>query len=207
MPNRYNAPLPLENRAVSRGTKEEIERRIEEKTSELAKDYDLSDLNSNDRMVLRALVQTLISLEDYETMAYQMRNQEQLDIETVEKLNRVLSSLRSDVSKLQDDLKITRKVRQNDKEESMLAMIDSTLKKAKEFYESRMAYVFCPTCNMLLATLWVINPKEKKNKITLYCTRPLENGDICGTTVNVGTKELYDKRGTNNTEVMPENLL
>lgn len=186
--------------------KAEFEEKIQGVIKSIGDDYDISDLNANDRMVLRALAQSIINLEDYEMIAWSMRRQERVDIESTEKLNRVLTSLRSDISKLQDDLKITRKVRESDKEQSVLAVIDDLKRKAKDFYESRMSYVYCPRCGMLLGTFWMLNPKDKRNKVSIFCSRVLENGDTCGEQVNVTAKELSDKRGTNRPELMPEGL-
>jgi hypothetical protein len=183
-----------------------FEDRIKEKIDLLSVDYDLSNLNSNDMMILRSLAQALINLEDYELMSYNIRRNDKIDLDALDKLNKILNGLRSDISKMQDDLKITRKVRQSDKEESIIATLEELKKKAKEFYTARMAYIFCPTCNLLLATVWVKNP-DKKSKITLICDRVGENGDVCGTIVNTSFKELYDNRGTNNVEIMPEAML
>ena len=47
-------------------TTEEMEELVDEKLSEFADDYDLSDMKINDRLVLRNLIRSIISLEDFE---------------------------------------------------------------------------------------------------------------------------------------------
>ena len=91
----------------------EFEKRIIKKLSEFEKDYDLNDLKINDMDTLRALVQAQISLEDYEQVLYKERSKEvSLDnIVMIDKIQKVMSDLRSDISSFQNDLKITRKFR------------------------------------------------------------------------------------------------
>jgi hypothetical protein len=186
---------------------QEFEKRIQKKLKEFSEDYDLTELNSNDKLVLRALCQAHITLEDLERQSYKLREEGiGLDnITIIEKVSKVMSDLRKDISNLQDDLKITRKVRKSDKETSVINYIDDLKAKAKEFYSSRMSYIYCE-CGMLLSTIWTLYP-EANNKITLVCQRELENGEKCGKKVTITTKELLEKRGTNHPEVMPESLL
>jgi hypothetical protein len=123
----------------------------------------------------------------------------------MEKINNMMTTLRRDISNMQNDLKITRKVRKGDKEESVINYIEDLKLKAKKFYDQKMSYVFCPKCNMLLATVWTLYPYGK-NKITLTCNRKLQNGDLCNTTFTVSSKELVEKRGSNNQELLPESF-
>jgi len=187
--------------------KDEFEKRVTKKMDEITIDYDRSDMNSNDEMVLRALAQAMISLEETELMAYSARRAEHLDLEKYDKLNASASKMRSDISKLQGDLKITRSVRKADKELTAADIIEDMKKKAKEFYQSKMSYVYCPKCNMLLGTVWVLYNQDKKNKITLHCSRPDEYGNICDEIVTVSLKDLVDNHGTNNIDITPESML
>jgi hypothetical protein len=99
----------------------EFEKRIEKKISEFEKDYDLSDLKINDMDTLRALVQAQISLEDYEQVLYKERSSDvSLDnIVVLDKIQKIMADLRKGISELQNDLKITRKVRKSDQETSV----------------------------------------------------------------------------------------
>jgi len=180
-------------------TNKEFESRIARKIEEFGQDYDLDDLKANDKLTLRALAQAYINLEDLENLAYHSRQHglEMDDILAMEKVNSVMSKLRVDISSMQGDLKITRKVRKGDKEESVIAYIDTLKSKAKQFYRSRMSYIFCPKCQMLLGTIWSQYPEEKKNKIRFTCGRVLENGVKCATVVDVSTEELLEKGGVN----------
>ena len=124
----------------------------------------------------------------------------------IDKIQKVMSELRSDISSFQNDLKITRKFRKSDQETSVISFIDSLKAKAKKFSESRMSYIFCDKCNMLLATVWSLYPEESKNKLRFVCDRPTENGEVCGNVVNVDTKELFRNGGSNASHLMPEGM-
>jgi hypothetical protein len=110
-----------------------------------------------------------------------------------------MSDLRSDISHLQDDLKISRKVRKGDKEESVITYLEGLKQKAKQFYESRMFYAVCPDCNMLLASSWFLNP-ELDNRLILVCKR-------CDKNVLVNSKDMLAKKGSNKPEVFPESII
>jgi len=186
----------------------EFENRIELKISEFENDYDISDLKFNDLQVLRSLAQALITIEDLEIFNYKLRMEGISDqnLNLMDKIGRQVSQTRSDISKMQDDLKITRKIRKGDKELTVLSEIERLKTKAKEFYESKMNYVFCHKCNMLLSTAWFLYPNAK-NRMTLTCNRKLDSGGLCNTIIKITTKELLGKRGTNKSEIMPESLI
>ena len=186
---------------------QDFERRISLKMSKFESDYDLTDLKVNDMETLRALIQALISLEDYEQIVYKLR-QDGLTVDNIlklDKVNKVMSDLRSDISNLQDDLKITRKIRKSDVETSVINYIDSLKEKAKKFHELKEAYIFCPKCDMLLSTIWSLYP-EQNNKVELVCKRPLDNGGVCGNIVKVTTRQLLESKGTNKREILPDSM-
>jgi NAD-dependent SIR2 family protein deacetylase len=149
----------------------------------------------------------MISLEETELMAYSARRAERLDLEKFDKLNTSANKLRTDISKLQGDLKITRSVRKADKEISAAETIEDLKKRAKEFYQSKMSYIYCPKCNMLLGTVWVLYTEDRKNKITLHCNRTDSYGNKCDETVTVTIKDVIDTHGTNNVDITPESML
>lgn len=186
----------------------EFEDRIEQKLLEFEEDYDLSDMKVNDKAILRGLCQNLLTLEDYEQAMYRLRMEGISDsnLTLIGKYHTFMSDLRRDISSQQDDLKITRKIRKGDREESVINFIEDQKQKAREFYESKMAYILCPECNMLLGTVWSLYPEDDKNKITYICHRKLESGRECGTKVTVNTKELLEKRMVNVTGILPESM-
>lgn len=187
---------------------DEFEERIEEKLDEFGKDYDLNDLKINDMLTLRALAQAYIKLEDLENYDYHLRTDKELELDNMmdmDKLNNMMSKLRGDMSKMQDDLRMTRKARKGDTDATVLSELDRLKKAASEFYEERMSYIWCDKCKMLLATLWTLYPEEKANKITLKCCRKIPISDdeyeICGNKLTITTKELLDSRGVNIDEI------
>lgn len=185
-----------------------FEQRIQRKIDEFGEDYDLDDLKANDKLTLRGLAQAYITLEDLENYTYKVRfgGIEDGDIVKLEKINAMMSALRRDISSMQNDLKITRRVRKGDKEESVINYIEDLKQKAKKFYKEKMSYILCPKCNLLLATVWTMYP-EGKNKITLTCNRKLQDGSRCGHTFTITTADLLEKKGANLPELLPETLL
>ena len=186
-----------------------FEKRINDKLDDFGKDYDLTDLKTNDLLVLRHLIQALIFLEDLERASYMIRtgglvSEDGIQFDKINKLdslNAIMTTTRKDIIALQDNLNISRKTRKSDKETSVITAIDNLKKAADEFYEQRMFYVWCPKCKMLLFTGWFLYPEEPRNKVRLVCNRTLDGGEVCGQTILVGSKELLESRGVNIKEV------
>lgn len=187
---------------------DDFEKRIEIKLREFSDDYDIDDLKINDKAILRSLIQSIISLEDYEQISFKLRyeNVSPTSISLTKELNKIMSDLRSDISRMQDDLAIKRKIRKSDREASVLGEIEELKKKARAFAESKMAYILCPKCGMLISTWWLLWPMEH-NTITLTCHRKLEDGKECGEKVKLTSEELYKNKGTNRQDLVPEALL
>jgi hypothetical protein len=186
-----------------------LESRIEQKWLQFSEDYDLTDLKINDREVLRGLIQAIISLEDYEQMMFRIRAEGMTveNLTVIDKIQKAMSDLRKGISDSQNDLNITRKVRKSDQESSVIAYIDGLKEKAKNFYESRMNYIFCPKCNTLLATIWVLYADQERNKVSLVCNRENHDGILCGEKVIVSIKDLIESRNTNKKEIVPDSIV
>lgn len=185
-----------------------LEDRIERKLKEFEKDYDLTDLKINDMLVLRALIQAILQLEDLEQAANKVREEGILSssIAVLRELNNMMVGLRKDISSMQEDLKITRKHRKGDKEANVISYLEDLKIKAKQFYEEKMSFIFCPKCSMLLGTVWTMYPDRKGNVIKLTCRRDLGEGKTCDTEVIITPKELLDMGGTNKEDI-PESLV
>lgn len=193
----------ITQKELGREQSADFETRIAKKLAEFAEDYDLSDQKVNDKLSVRLLIQKYIALEDYEQLSYEIRSQG-LDLDSIiefEKLNSLMSNMTSDIIKLQNDLGISRKARKGDQETTVLAELDRLKLKAKEFYEKKMMYVFCPKCNSLLATTWFLYPGEKYNKIQLVCNQKDNFGEICGEKFTVTSQELLSMRGANSMSI------
>ena len=185
----------------------DFEERIEKKIKEFSQDYDIDDLKINDRETLRSLVQSVIALEDYEKIIYQIRSGEisQTNINIIDRISKVMSDIRKDISSQQTDLNITRKIRKSDKESSVVSYIANLKDQARQFYESKMSYVYCE-CGMLLGTVWCLYPEEV-NAFQFVCRRILDDGSKCGKKLKITSQELMNNGGTNRTDVTPEALL
>lgn len=186
----------IENRTKSQF----YEKRIKDKLAEFEQDYDLSSLKANDRLVLRALIQSLINLEDYEQIAYKIQQKvfngtdTPEDIQKLEKLNKLMDTLRLSISRFQDDLKISRRIRQSDEESSLVDYISHLKERAKKFYESKHLRIFCPKCNTLLFTGWFLYNDSAKNSVRVFCKR-------CQEDFLIKTKEVYENGMTNYKDV------
>ncbi len=184
-------------------TREEFENRIQDKISEFERDYDLSDMKFNDTETLRALCQAMITLEDFEQLSYRYRDFDQ-DTEdgrvkhlgTLREINNIVTKLRQDISSMQEDLKISRKIRKSDRELSVRNELAVLKEQAREFYESKMSYIYCDKCMMLLSTVWFTFP-HSKNRIQLTCGRINEDGTECGNIVDLMTSDLLEMKGIN----------
>jgi len=186
----------------------DFERRIELKLKEFEQDYDLNEMLINDKLLLRALAQALIELEDLEVMSYRLRMEAEGDAGLtgditlkMDKLSQNKNKLRQDISRIQDDLKITRKVRNSDKDESAKSFLEDLKRKAKKFYDEKMFYIYCPECNSLIGTIWLQSWESKQNVINLFCSK-------CGYAMrNINLSRYREKRtASTNDAIMPESM-
>jgi len=170
---------------------EELKSRIKEKLDELEKDYDFSDMKSNDMMQLESLVLAMLQLDDLEKDVYKKRNDlSDSNVLVLEKLNKILSQLRADISTISEDLQLSKKIRNKSKDVSVVQRWEELSKKASEFYKQKMLYIFCPSCRTLLCNVWLLYPDNEKNKVTLYCER-------CNSKHEVILSELYNTNNKN----------
>jgi len=103
-----------------------------------------------------------------------------------------MSRLRSDISSMQDDLKLTRKTRKEGEDDDFLSYLESLKQKAKVFYKQKMLYIFCPKCRRLLSTTWLLYPDNEKNFLHLKC-----DNKNCNYEFDVILADLY-KTGNRN---------
>ena len=170
---------------------EELEKKVTEKLAEFEEDYDLSDMKVNDKLVLRNLILTIISLEDLEQIFAGLQTKiSDSNILLLDRLSNVMSRLRSDISKMQNDLKLTRKIRKEGQEETFLAWLDKVKDYAEEFYEEKSLSLFCLSCRRFLASVWLLYP-DGEHSIKLKCSN-------CGNYTEIESlKEIYKTHNRN----------
>ncbi len=174
---------------------EVLEKRVNEGQSDLADDYDMDDMKSNDMIQIRALVLAQIQLEDLEQTAFSLRqNVDHQSVQILEKVNRILGGLRRDISEISNDLQLTRKIRKQSKEASVIDALNDLKSKAHKFYKQKMLYIFCQECKMLLATVWLAYP-ETENYLTVTCDR-------CKHELKQELSMLYEKDNKNLDDVV-----
>ncbi len=174
-----------------------LEAEIDKKLSDFNDDYDLSDMKVNDRIVLRNLVITMISLEALEKQfAKQRENLSDANILLMDRTSGVMSKLRHDISDMQNDLKLTRKIRKEGREESFMSWLEKTREKAEKFYKRKHLYVFCPNCRRLLATIWLLYP-DADQEFHFTC-----GNEKCKHSDEIYLKYLYDTDNKNLEDVV-----
>jgi len=177
-------------------TSEELEEQIQNKLDALSEDYDMSDMKVNDRQQIRALILAEIQLEELEQAVYQLRKDISPDtILIIEKVNGIMSRLRADISNISEDLQLTRSIRKNSQETSVINYLDELKEKARKFYKEKMLYIFCTECKNLLATIWLHYPDNDINEIELKCEK-------CNKITKVKTHQLYNTKNKNTVDVM-----
>jgi len=184
---------------------EEFELKVDRKLKEFEQDYDLSDMKYNDHETLKVLCKALVTLETLDNITVQLLTSGLGDLNKnltlIDKVSSISSNLRRDISKLQDDLKITRKSRKIAGVEDSRTELEKLKKAAKEMYEKVHAYIYCEKCNMLLGTVW-FNYPYINNSVSLTCNRTHYNDEgkvigHCGHITEVTSEQLMEKRGTN----------
>lgn len=184
---------------------ETFDARVEEHMKKFEEDYELSDMKFNDKENLRSLANLYVTVKDIEAMLTQLRKQDlrksSYAVTLIEKLSKIASDYRRDISRVETDLKISRRIRKSTQEESARAELNKQKELAAKFYKKVASYIYCDKCKMLLATLWTLYPDED-NEISLTCNRKLDEKreDRCGHVTTVTTKQLMSNMGTNHPE-------
>lgn len=161
----------------------------------LTKDYDLDDLASNDELLLNQLATALAQLDVYnEALAVYLEDTDNVDAAKVEKLQKVITAARSDASKIQDDLKISRKARK-EKTASITEYISDLKIRAKHFLEQRLSYIYCPHCGTLVATLWLLD-YTKGSRCNFVCPH-------CDRAFLVSDQDLFINHTNDNDKLVP----
>ena len=165
------------------------ESRIEEIMNQFEQEYDLTGMNINDKISLEQIAKITAMLD----LVGDLLNQALLEGETTrsQKFTSINKDLTATLSSLQDDLGITRKSRQAAAGESLDDYLPEIQKKARSFLKERLAYIYCPKCNMLVANAWFAN-WDNHNELHLVCPR-----ESCQHQFTVTSKELSKKRNKN----------
>lgn len=171
---------------------ERLEEKLQEKWEDLAQDYDLTDMKANDLSQLRNLLLSQIQLEELELTAFALRKDadDPSVVQILDKISSIQTRLVKNISDISGDLQLTRKIRKQSKEASVVLAIQDLKEKAEIFYKEKMLYIFCPECNMLLSTIWLNYAEHKFNKMSLKCER-------CGHTFTQELAPLYETKNTN----------
>ena len=194
----YKDKLPEEIEDIIKGATVDFENedRVTQYLDKMAVEYDLEDMNANDRSALLDLAKISIDIEDTQKLYRVKLANENIDWFELEKITNNLKVLRGDRSKIEYDLNITRRSRQSSEEASPVVALDDWKKRAKKMLEDRLSFCYCPKCKMLLATVWFLRP-ESGNSLTLTCSR-----ETCKNVFTVTGSELIAKKNKNLDDVL-----
>lgn len=179
--------------------------RVSDHMKRFEEDYELSDMKFNDKESLRSLARLYVTLKDIDEILTRLRK---VDLKNssyamtlIEKFSKVATDYRRDISRIESDLKISRKIRKATQEESARAELKRQKELAAKFFKKVSSYVYCEKCNMLLATVWTLYPDED-NELSFTCSRKLDEkrDKVCGHVTKVTTKQLMENMGTNHPE-------
>ncbi len=197
----YKGKSEEEVEAMYKATSNTFNARLERIRADFAEDYDLSDLNANDKASLDDLCKLYLRVEDLDQLISEEMNSESPDHYNIQNMNKTLTQWRDSISRIQIDLNITRKARKGDNETSVVAAWQGVKDRAKKMLDQRLSYIYCEKCKMLLGNTWFLYPEEG-NTITLTCGRDLGNGKKCGHRTIVTSKMLKDNGNKNLKDVL-----
>jgi hypothetical protein len=164
--------------------------RIKERIDKLAEEYDLTDMKYHDRILLEQFMALTIRLEDEQLAEEQAKaDGEIVQPSDAARKEQQLSIMRNDLLKIQNDLGISRLKRKDTVEDSPLILFQDIRARAKRFLESRLSYVKCPECGLVLCKVNFLYPAAD-NKITLTCGR-------CSAKVEFNSSEVLDMERKN----------
>ena len=173
-----------------------FDKRLERLQKSMAEDYDLTDLNANDKASLEDLCKLYLRVEDLDKLISEEMNDEEPDFYNITNMNKTLTQWRDSISRIQIDLGITRKQRKGDNETSVVNAWESVKERAKKMLDQRLSYIYCEKCKMLLANTWFLYPEEGNN-IVLTCGRTLTNGKKCGHRTIISSSALVENSNRN----------
>jgi len=174
----------------------EKQKRVKEKIRALKKDYDFDEMKANDLEMLNQLAFLMVQLEDVELKLFSAIKEGK--VSEHRELQKLASSIRADILKLQDGLGISRKSRKSSTESSVVEFIKDLKKRASELYDREMIYLFCPETNKLLGTMWIAN-KQGQHKVQLWC-------HDCNKHHFYNPASLAKKKKRNSSDNVPEGL-
>lgn len=151
-------------------------------------EYDVDDLAINDQIMLDELSTAMAQLELLNAELDTLLTADEIDLRRVSDVNKVISTTRADISKIQEDLRITRKTRK-EKSDSVPEFIRDLKQRASKFLEERMSHLYCPSCKTLVCSVWFLS-YEQPNKILLECPKCGHKFIVESQTLNNRTNDL-----------------
>lgn len=166
----------------------DFDERVKDIFTSFEEDYDLSNMTANDKLALTETARIFVLLDDMEAALKRELNEGETDWLRFEKINKIAATLRGDVSKLQQDLNITRKSRQDSEGQTVVDFIIDLKERAKTFLADRLCEIYCPECKMLLAKVWFLY-KDTENTLELTCGR-----EDCGHKFSVTNADFVNNK-------------
>ena len=161
-----------------------LQEEVEQELLKLGKDYDLTDMNSNDLTVLRNMAILMVRLTRSEEILEERIREEAIASTEAQREEQRLSTMRSDILKLQDSLGIGRSKRKSSTEQDPRVLFQDIRQRALEFLNERLCWVYCPECKMMICSVNFLYP-ENNNTLHFECGR-------CKHTFKITSRELLE---------------
>jgi RNase P subunit RPR2 len=156
--------------------------KVQGRIDRLAEEYDFTDMQYHDRLLLERLFSLTIRLEEDEVSLQNAIANSALTPTDALKEEQRLSTMRNDILKIQDSLGISRLKRKSTTEESPLVLFADIRAKAKKFLDARLCQVKCPECKLVISKVNFLYP-DMDNRLILTCKK-------CGTRSEFSSEQL-----------------
>ena len=166
-----------------------IQAEVAEELKRLGNDYDTTDMNRNDLTILQRMATVLVRLTSSEAVLEQVIRSGDISISEAQREEQRLSTMRTDLLKLQDSLGIARSKRKSSIEEDPRLLFQDIKQRAAKFFEDRLSWILCPKCKTLICSVNFLYPDEA-NKLTLVCGK-------CGETFTLSSKDILKTESKN----------
>ncbi len=183
-------------------TYEEYQARVSAKIDELHEDYEINDLKANDRFTLEELAKALVTLENLDLQLFELRKNVEGNLTAIKDLSNVVNQSRTAISKMQDTLGISRKMRKDSGSETAREELNRQKEIAKDKLRDVLDYIYCEKCTELIANTW-FQYYDEDSEISVVCGRKYyhpETAEItrtCGHKTIITSKTLLEQEGTN----------
>lgn len=166
--------------ATSADGSAKLDKRFEQKLTNLQQEYGIDMNDSNDVESLKQLVRYLIQQEDIDVDMRELKETLKSDPVTLSRALKsygdIQRSLTMSINDLQDRLGITRKARKEKQVDDIPQYIEALRVRAEDFWKRKTMPIICNNCSIELARFWINFPDmEHRIEGNFVCWKCKEN--------------------------------